>query len=1672
MNVVERQYFNELTKDRMESANVLEKPSLSGVQHSVVEKYSDQAHFIYELLQNADDVEATEARFYLFRDKLVFIHNGKKQFNVTNPRTEADDASNGQLGHVNAITSIANSAKNGNKATIGKFGVGFKAVFQYTNTPHIYDPNVAFKIERFIVPQLLNDDYPSRKKDETVFVFPFDHSERSAEEAFEDISDKLRSLVYPILFLKHLCDVSFEIEDIIGMYEKTCVLRKDFGHISAEKLELSYIEKNNIITDSLWLFSQKDSYDRNFSVGFFVDENQKLKPVNMPAFCYFPTKEDTKLHFIIHAPFLLTDSREGIKAGEEHNRKMILLLARLSADALLCLHEIGKEDNVRIIDDNILNIIPFDENEFTNIDNKTKISFLPFYNSIKQALKRGLLPTKDGCVSGSDAYWSNTLDLNALFSDEQISNLIGTDNAHWVFCSKPRHALDAYGKTMLRDYIDDLVSDWIDERDIFSHLDKEFVEKQSLEWLHKFYKWISDTPRRFNWDLKSSPIFINEYGEAVAAYDRNGQRTLFLPSMSVRDCPTIHPDFLHNEDTKKFLLDVVKLEEPSLQDYIYNTVIPNFKHGDNSDAFSYFKLFFSYYKECRATEIDDYIDKIKELDFLEYIDKSGNRCRCKANELYYPDSSLVEYFVAKPDTRFIALDLYTEAYPNDNYLSSFLNELGVMHYPNVYHYNLPIMETLRNNDLPKRYSTQGHRYSEKRIDGCMELIEYVASNMFAEKSYLLWNMLVTVLDNNSNVYLGGEYEYFYYNTRLEFYTSLMEQKLQEEKWLIDKDGNFVSSTQIKLSELSPEYETTSYGAQRLIRYLSFIEEVEDEALTEEEKLAFMCKKYGIESEADFKEFQEWKKQKEIQQSLPIDDPADVPSGESKNSMDTIAKDISKRAKKQRQKRASDISSPLGEMHVQSSEVEEVDRDEFTPGAIDYSAKIENQKEKQADELQELAQMQEFQDIAISTDKYSYLWFKTLLDMEILNSDVDSISNREVNISFGKIEKEEGTQKTYILKHPNKYIPQYMEDLSDIPLAIRMKDGSSKSVAIEVSSVQSYNLHVKLKDADGLTGTDLSNVQEISIKATRPVFLLQALKEKFAKLQGEDGEILDDDYNLKENLPDNLEFVFGPPGTGKTTYLANKVLTPLMQKKDNLKVLVLTPTNKAADVITTRIMDTMGEDTSYTDWLIRFGITGDERVENSEVFRDKTFDLRSFPRSVTITTIARFAYDFFMPKNERLYLDALNWDYIVIDEASMIPIVQILYPIFRKTPEKFIIAGDPFQIEPITTVDLWAGENIYKLVELNSFTNPKTVPYDYSVVKLTTQYRSTPEIGEVFSKFTYGGILQHNRTSDSRRNLHLDGIIDIDSLNVLKFPVSKYESIYRSKRLNGTTPYQTYSAIFTMEFANFLSKALSERNPGETFNIGIVAPYKAQASLIDRLMSSVTLPDSVKVQVGTIHGFQGDECDIVFVVLNTPPGITSSPKLFLNKQNVLNVAISRSKDYLFVIMPDNQTDNIFKLQKIKKIEDLMRHSGHFTEQTTSSVEKIIFDDEKFIENNSFATSHQTVNVYGQPEKRYEVRSEDTAVDVQVHRGKGSMQEIPAAPVQEETIKPQIAEPTPKTETKTGISIGDKVKHKLWGQGLILSLDESKTPNIMEIEFSIGVKRLQYPNAFEGGFLSKV
>ena len=105
-------FLKALYEDRKRKADVMDTESMRRVWSSIVDKYSDQAHFIYELLQNADDAGATRARFVLPANELLFAHNGTRHFSFSDPLSERSDSKHGDLGDVNAITSVGNSNKN------------------------------------------------------------------------------------------------------------------------------------------------------------------------------------------------------------------------------------------------------------------------------------------------------------------------------------------------------------------------------------------------------------------------------------------------------------------------------------------------------------------------------------------------------------------------------------------------------------------------------------------------------------------------------------------------------------------------------------------------------------------------------------------------------------------------------------------------------------------------------------------------------------------------------------------------------------------------------------------------------------------------------------------------------------------------------------------------------------------------------------------------------------------------------------------------------------------------------------------------------------------------------------------------------------------------------------------------------------------------------------------------------------------------------------------------------------------------------------------------------------------------------------------------------------------------------------------------------------------------
>lgn len=1641
MNQQEKMYFEALSADRAESAKVIEKPSMCGIKNSVVEKYSDQAHFIYELLQNADDAKATTARFILEPNRLIFAHNGTRHFSVSDLDKEKEDSESGQLGDINAITSIANSNKT--EASIGKFGVGFKAVFQYTSTPYIYDPEFHFRIDRFIVPTLIDGDFPGRRKDETLFVFPFDHSERNAEEAYGDISDKLRNLSFPLLFLSELKEIKFKFGNVIGLYGKNIKKTFTYDDTIAEHICLTQNTGDALHKENLWLFSRLDDCRRRYSVGFFMDSDGHLKPVNEPAFCFFPTKEVTELNFILHAPFLLTDSREGIRAGVAHNDKMIQCLSELAADSFEYLRDIGEKTSVHLIDDNIVTIIPVNPGKFSDPSDKRKVSFLPFYQAIKGKFeKAALLPSTEGYISSTDAYWAAVPQLTQLFSNVQLADITGNKNAHWVFTTLGRDETQRNNKA-LYSYVDSLVRTNINEdviiggrsRDIFhirgarqyleniKGITAEFIEAQPFEWLHGFYKWLSETKHRKEISV-TKPVFLDQNGNAVAAFDDNKQLILFLPVKDIEGYTVVHPELLKNPETKQFVIDI-GIKQPSIKDQIYNIILPQYRKGGEIDTDPHFMLFFKYYCKCSNDKVEEFIQLIKNYEFLTYYNEGDAQPhQGRADSMYLPKEELVEYFEPKKNVRFLAIEKYRKLLnqADEKQLMPFLTKLGIKKEITIASHNIDYHSSGRD-DLPLPYSTRRITYEETVIDGCKEIVKWILDNDDAEKSIVLWNSLLRIIEINCNQrstldeILQGTVSYFYHSKKREYFVASDVKLLRESAWIKSRNGKFISPNNLYLHELSDTYDTTSEYARQLLDFLGIkdISDKEDDSnLTDTQRkkiaLADKLREYGIEDDADLAEFQEFRQfrrkeaaKKAAEQGCGIES-THFGSGDFTDDLDHLFKDdddydasdeasssktLEKRAShtatanviKDIARRAKDKST--NPVSATMKEAENADEDEFIPSAVDYSKKIEHEKEKSAAEIERIAYLEELNNKAVQLTqegKYTVAWFNTLLEMESINSGEANANSKEISISFARVEREPGTKRTLVLKYPNRYIPQFMEDLADIPLVLHMEN-QKKTVAIEVVNIKSYTLRVKMKNGADIEGVDLGSITAATIDAKSPSFLLEELRKQFAELG------LADDFNMKDNLCENIEFVFGPPGTGKTTHLARNVLIPMM--KDNLecKVLVLTPTNKSADVLVKRIMEVSGTDTSYTDWLVRFGGTADEEIERSPVFRDKTFDIRTLDKNVTVTTIARFPYDFFMPFGARVFLNGMNWDYIVIDEASMIPIANIILPLYKKTPRKFIIAGDPFQIEPITSVELWKNENVYTMVELNSFADPKTKPYQYKVELLTTQYRSVPAIGDIFSKFAYGGILKHYRSADSQRQLNIDNDLGIETLNIIKYPVSKYESIYRAKHLQHSSSYQVYSALFTFEYVCYLSRAISENNPGSMFKIGIIAPYRAQADLIDKLLASEKLPSEVEVQVGTIHGFQGDECDIIFAVFNTPPTISNSKEIFLNKRNIINVSISRARDYLFIVMPDDNTEGISNLRLVKQVENLIRRTDEWNEFLSPDLEELMFDDSNYLENNAFSTSHQSVNVYGLPERRYEVRTEDNAVDVQIQKRNG-------------------------------------------------------------------------------------
>lgn len=75
----------------------------------IIQLYTDKSHFVYELLQNAEDAGATGIRFVQYSDRLEVMHDGKS-FTTENLQGLCD------IGQSDKVNGLANSVSASNQS--------------------------------------------------------------------------------------------------------------------------------------------------------------------------------------------------------------------------------------------------------------------------------------------------------------------------------------------------------------------------------------------------------------------------------------------------------------------------------------------------------------------------------------------------------------------------------------------------------------------------------------------------------------------------------------------------------------------------------------------------------------------------------------------------------------------------------------------------------------------------------------------------------------------------------------------------------------------------------------------------------------------------------------------------------------------------------------------------------------------------------------------------------------------------------------------------------------------------------------------------------------------------------------------------------------------------------------------------------------------------------------------------------------------------------------------------------------------------------------------------------------------------------------------------------------------------------------------------------------------
>lgn len=837
-----REHIERIRDDFQASQRV--KDSLNNsIQALARDLYSKDTHFIFELIQNAEDnsyqkvepslsfrLSKTDPTGMQGSHGALIIHNNEIGFSSDN---------------VEAICAVGKTTKSKLQGYIGEKGIGFKSVFRVTSIPHIFSNGYSFCLpEReeetglgYIVPRWITEPPSKLSRSQTTIILPLDKSGfgyAKIEEMLHDIEPE------SILFLSKLREIKIETDT----GDTLTILKDDskmplvqilvegerqgevFSAVDEFLLSAQSFDKPEEITQE----KREGIDDREVSIAFPVNQNNEAMG---KLFAYLPVRSDTGLPFLINADFMLPSSREDIQ-DVPWNRWLMKCVSDLVAKALRLL----KERSLLTVD--FLEMLAGRLNQIA--EDKESI-FYPIVVAVCEALMvEDLIPSSDGTfVSAQNAKIARSTDLRDLLTANQLRSLFKTTQlVKWVSADITqdktpelrRYLMEQLGIEEVRpEKFGDLLTD-------------QFLENQPEKWIINFYSFLG-ADRTELWKkpdaaLRKRKIIRLENNSHVVPFKSDGTPNAYLPSTGATNFPTIKKSILADENASDFLKKLGMIE-PDLFAEIIEFILPKYAegtvivdHATNIDDLKKIKrLLEGPFQGGSSSSLakvkillgklglqgfeDHFADaepgKIIPLLFKAVLPSvrilkasNGLKSEYKApRDMYKRNLLLAQYFKNNFEAWFI-----TDDYPDE--LLSMLRELGVNDSPRV------TKRSADNNGFIIISNSHGyHRRGLKGFDPDIKIdgIEKAIANQSSEISAFIWNKIALEHWPCIQGIVEKSSRQTYENSREEKQISRFGRSLIDTAWLPDPKGGFSKPHRLSLIDLPREYEKDTPRAKSL-----------------------------------------------------------------------------------------------------------------------------------------------------------------------------------------------------------------------------------------------------------------------------------------------------------------------------------------------------------------------------------------------------------------------------------------------------------------------------------------------------------------------------------------------------------------------------------------------------------------------------------------------------------------------------------------------------------------------------------------------------------------------------------------------------------------------------------------------------------------------------------------